>query len=151
MNKIALLINGISLPHDLLDKSLLYAKGNKVPVKAVFVYENVEEVDYELPAGGEVSKADFSDSNAAKNLEQVVEHNTSYVQSFFANNEVDTELVVLKNPAFEEISGALKNVEKIFIEHETFTHPDEFAYVNFTFEDLESEISSKIEWCGQKE
>ena len=63
MNKIALLINGISLPHDLLDKSLLYAKGNKVPVKAVFVYENVEEVDYELPAGGDVSKADFSDLN----------------------------------------------------------------------------------------
>ena len=151
MNKIALLINGVSLPHDVLDKSLAFAKSNKVPVKAVFIYENVDEADYKLPAVAEVSKADFSDSNAARNLEELVEHNTSYVETFFANNDVRFELAALKNPTIEEISAALNNAERIFIDHETFLHPDEFAYVDFTFEQLEEQIASRIEWCGRRD
>ena len=151
MNKIALLINGVSLPHDVLDKSLAYANGNGTHVKAVFVYENVDEEDYKLPAAAEVSKADFSESNAARNLEELVEHNTSYVETFFTNHDIDCELVTLKNPAIEEISDALKNVDRIFIDHVTFLHPDEFAYVDFTLEQLEEQIASKIEWCERRD
>jgi hypothetical protein len=150
MNKTALLINGVSLPYDVLDKSLAHAKDSGTPVKAVFIYENVDEEEYELPAAAEVSKADFSDSNAARNLEELIEHNTSYVETFFANNDIACELVMLKNPTINEISDALKDVGKICIDHETFMHPDEFAYVDFTFEDLEERIGSRIEWCGRR-
>ena len=151
MNKTALLINGVSLPYDVLDKSLAYAKSNSLPVKAIFVYENVDEEEYKLPPAAEVSKADFSDSNAARNLEELVEHNTSYVETFFANNDIQCELVVLKNPTIEEISGALNDVDRVFIEHQTFMHPDEFAYIDFKLEELEEQISPSIEWCGKTE
>ena len=150
MDKIALLINGVSLPHDVLYKSLAFAKSNSVPVKAVFIYENVDEADYKLPAAAEVSKADFSDSNAARNLEELIDHNTSYVETFFANNGIGFELEVLKNPTIEEISAALANTDRIFIDHETFLHPDEFAYVDFTLEQLEEQIASRIEWCERR-
>ena len=150
MKKIALLINGVSLPYDVLDKSLAYAKVNRTPVKVVFIYENVEEEEIELPAGAEMTKADFSDSNAVRHLEDLVGHNSSYVESFFSNHDINYELAVLKNPTIEEIAAALKNVDRIFIEHETFTHPDETAYVNFTLEALEKEIGASIEWCERR-
>lgn len=150
MNKIALLINGVSLPYDVLDKSLEFARKNGIPVKSVFIYENADDKDLELPPGAEISKADFSDSNAVRNLEEVVEHNSSYVETFFKNHDIEHELVVLKNPAIEEVADMVKNADCIFIEHATFTHPDEFAYVNFTLEELQQQISSPIEWCGQK-
>ena len=151
MNKTALLINGVSLPYDVLDKGLAHARKSGQSVKAVFVYENVDEEDYKLSPAAEVSKADFSESNAAKNLEELVEHNTSYVQTFFTNNNIDCELVVLKNPTIGEISGVLTDVDRIFIDHATFRHPDEFAYIDFTLEELEEQISSKIEWCNQRD
>ena len=150
MKKIALLINGVSLPYDVLDKSLTYARNYKVPVKAVFIYENLDEEDLEIPAGAEMTKADFTESNAVKHLEELVEHNASYVETFFANNDINTELAVLKNPTIAEIASALKNVDKIFIEHETFRHPDETAYVNFTLEDIEEEIAARFEWCERR-
>ena len=150
MNKIALLINGVSLPYDVLDKSLEFARKDGKPVKSVFIYENVDDKDFELPPDAEVSKADFSDSNAARNLEEVVEHNSSYVETFFKNNSIEHELVVLKNPTIEQVADAVKGVDRICIEHSTFTHPDEFAYVNFTLEELQQNISSTIEWCGEK-
>ena len=147
MNNITLLINGISLPYHVLDCGLDAAKKNKCSVKSVFVYENIDEEEYELPAAEEISKADLSESNAARNLEEIVQHNSSYVETFFENNDVAHEIVVIKNPAMEEIANSLKNTDRIFVDHETFTHPDEFAYVNFTFEDLEEQIATRIEWC----
>lgn len=150
MDRTALLINGVSLPYDVLDKGLAHAKNNGLSVKAVFVYENIDEKDYQLPRAAEISKAEFSESNAARNLEELVEHNTSYVESFFSNNDIDCELVVIKNPTIEEISGAFSDVDRIFIDQQTFMHPDEFAYIDFTLEQLEEQITSKIEWCNQR-
>ena len=54
---------------------------------------------------------------------------------------------MLRNPDIEEVAASLKDAEKIFVDHETFMHPDEFAYVNFSFEDLEEQVKTKIEWC----
>jgi hypothetical protein len=151
MSSTILLINGISLPYHVLDCSLEAAQKNGTTVKAVFIYENIDEKDYELPAAEEISKADLSESNAARNLEDIVQHNSSYVDTFFENNNVAHEIIVMKNPTIEEITAALRDADEIFIDHETFTHPNEFAYVNFTFEDLEDQISGRIEWCKRPE
>jgi hypothetical protein len=147
MNKVTLLINGVSLPYHVLDKGVQYAKTSGLPVKAVFIYENTDEKDYELPAEAKITNADISEYRAASNLEDLVQHNSSYAETFFQENNVPHEIVVLKNPAIDDISDSLKNADRIFLDHETFTHPDEFAYVNFAFEDLEEQIAGKIEWC----
>ena len=148
MKKTTLLINGVSLPYHVLDKALEHAKNNRLPVLAVFIYENIDEKDYKVsPEAEEMSKAELSESNAAKNLEELVQHNSSYVETFFDKNDIVYEVVILRNPTIEEIVNSLKTADQIFIDHDTFTHPDEFAYVNFTLEDLEEQIAAKIVWC----
>jgi|RhiMetdeSRZDD1v2_1073273.scaffolds.fasta_scaffold63164_4 hypothetical protein len=148
MKKTTLLINGVSLPYHVLDKALEHAKNNRLPVLAVFIYENIDEKDYKVsPEAEEMSKAELSESNAAKNLEELVQHNSSYVETFFDKNDIVYEVVILRNPTIGEIVNSLKTADQIFIDHDTFTHPDEFAYVNFTLEDLEEQIAAKIVWC----
>jgi hypothetical protein len=98
----------------------------------------------------EISKADLSEGNAVKNLEDLVRNNSSYVETYFTKHNVPHEIIILRNPGIEEIAGNLADAEKIFVDHDTFTHPDEFAYVNFSFEDLEDHIKTKIEWCKRR-
>ena len=147
MKKSALLINGVSLPYHVLDKGLEQAKDGTSFIKVVFIYENSDDKNYSFPKNNEVSKADLSEGKAIKNIEDLVQHNSSYVETYLAKHHVPHEIIILKNPGIEEIAGNLNDAEKIFVDHDTFTHPDEFAYVNFSFEDLEDYIKTKIEWC----
>ena len=144
MKKSAILINGVSLPHHLIDKALQRAEKSREEVKVIFIYENVDEIEY---SEEEATQADISESNAVKNLEELVQHNAEYVKTNFTQHEVKHEIVVLRNPTIEEVAQSLSDAEKIFVDHETFMHPDEFAYVNFRFEDLEEHVKTKIEWC----
>ena len=150
MKKTAILINGVSLPYHVLDKGLQQGKDDNTFIKVVFIYENNDDKDYIFPKHIEVSKADLSEGKAVKSLEDLIQHNSSYVESFFTMHNVPHEIFVLKNPSIEEIAQNLDDAEKIFIDHDTFIHPDEFAYVNFSFEDLEDNIKTKIEWCKRK-
>ena len=147
MKKVALLINGVSLPYHVLDKGLHQAKKDRLFIKVVFIYENIDDKGFTYPANAEVSKADLSDSNAVKNLEELIQHNASYVETNYAQHEVPHEIVILRNPSIEEIAGALKEADKVYVDHDTFTHPDEFAYVDFSFKEMEDQIASRIEWC----
>jgi hypothetical protein len=148
MKTTTLLINGVSLPYHVLDKALEHAKSTRLPVLAVFIYENIDEKDYKVsPQEEEMSKAELSESNAVKNLEELVQNNSLYVETFFDKNDIAYEVVVLRNPKIEEIVNSLKTADQIFIDHDTFTHPDEFAYVNFTLEHLEEQIAARIVWC----
>ncbi|HUQ65388.1 MAG TPA: hypothetical protein VM101_04505 [Flavitalea sp.] len=147
MKKSAILINGVSLPHHVVDKSVQQAKRSKSLVKVVFIYENLEDIPPAFPKNEEVSKADLSDANAIKKLEEVIQHNSSYVESNLIQQEVPHEIVILKNPSIDEIAASLKDIDKIFVDHDTFLHPHEFAYVNFSYEDLEEHIATKIQWC----
>ena len=147
MKKVALLINGVSLPYHVLDKGSQQAKKDNLFIKVVFIYENIDDKGYTYPANVEVSKAELSDSNAVKNLEELIQHNASYVETNYTQQEVPHEIVILRNPSIEEIAGALKEADKVFVDHDTFTHPDEFAYVDFSFEEMEEQIVTKIEWC----
>lgn len=150
MKKLALLINGVSLPHHVLDKGLQQAKRDISLIKVVFIYENIDDKGYTFPENAEVSKADLSDSNAVKKLEELIQNNASYVETNYIQQEVPNEIVVLRNPSIEEIAAALKEADKIFVDHDTFTHPDEFAYVDFSFEEMEDQIATKIEWCKRE-
>lgn len=144
MKKSAILINGVSLPHHVIDKAVQQAKKSMEQVKVVFIYENTDDKEYpdEL-----TSRADISENNAVKNLEELVQHNAEYVKTNFTQHDVQNEIVVLRNPDIEKVAASLSDAEKIFVDHETFVHPDEFAYVNFRFEDLEEQVKTKIEWC----
>jgi DNA-binding MarR family transcriptional regulator len=144
MKKSAILINGVSLPHHVIDKAVQQAGKNGRQLKVVFIYENTDDKEY---PGELASKADISESNAVKNLEDLVQHNAEYVETNFMQHDVQHEIVVLRNPSIEEVAASLSDADKIFVDHETFMHPDEFAYVNFSFEDLEEQIKTKIEWC----
>ena len=147
MKKSALLINGVSLPYHVLDKGLQQAKDGTNFIKVVFIYENSDDKGYSFPKNIGASKADLSEGKAIKNLEELVQHNSSYVETYLSKHHVLHEIIILKNPSIDEIAGNLNDAEKIFVDHDTFTHPDEFAYVNFSFEDLEDHIKTKIEWC----
>jgi len=149
MNKFAILINGMSLPYQVLDKVLENAKASKKSIKAVFIYENKDDEDYSEPTNVDVTNADISDSNARKNMEHLVNQNADYVETFFSKKDITSEIVVLKNPTVEDIVAAMKDVEKIYIDHNTYDHPDEFAYVNFSFEELDKELSHKIDKKAQ--
>lgn len=151
MKKSAILMNGVSLPHHVLDNGLTYAKSSGSPMKVVFIYENIDEEDYKLPEEAKITNADISESNAARNLEELVEHNSSYVDTFFENNNIAHETIVLKNPTIAEIATSLIDTEKIYVDLDTFKHPDEFAYVNFTLEELQEQISGRIVWCRRPE
>ena len=143
MKKSAILINGVSLPHHVLDKAQQRAENSKEQVKVVFIYENTDDKKYAEDA----TQADISESNAVKNLEELVQHNVQYVKTNFTQHDIKHDIVVLRNPEIEEVAASLNDAEKIFVDHETFMHPDEFAYVNFKFEDLEEQVKTKIEWC----
>src|SRR5687768_8525892 len=144
MKKSAILINGVSLPHHVIDKAVQQARKNGRQVKVVFIYENTDDKGYpdQMP-----NQAEISESNAVKNLEELVQHNADYVKTNFSQHEIKHEIVVLRNPAIDEVVASLSDADKIFVDHETFMHPDEFAYVNFSFEDLEEQLKTKIEWC----
>ena len=150
MNILALLINGVSLPHHVVDKSLHLAMHNKMFIKVVIVFENIDEKDYTLPKNIPVSRADLSDSNAAKSMEDLIRHNSEYIESTFIQHKVDYNIIILKNPDIAAIELELKDADKILIDHETFTHPDEFAYINISEKDLTEHIATKIEWCKRK-
>src|SRR5215213_2592742 len=147
MKKSAILINGVSLPYHVVDKSVLQAKRTKSLIKVVFIYENIEDIPFTFPKNEEVSKAELSDSNAVKSLEELIQHNSSYVETNLTQQQVTHEIMILKNPSIDEIAASLEDADKIFVDHDTFLHPDEYAYVNFSYEDLEQHIATKIEWC----
>ena len=143
-----LLINGASLPYHLLDKGIEHANTTGNQVLAVFVYQNNEDDDrYGIPSDIEMTKAEYGDSNAERNLTELIQHNAQFVNSYFHQKETDVQTLILHNPTIDDIVETTGNAEKIFLDPETFRHPDEFAYIDLPYEDLDERLSKKIEWC----
>lgn len=148
MNTRAILINGVSLPYHVLDKGIQQAKTGH-PMRAVFIYNNEEESEiYIVPADTQLTRAEFTDANARIHLTTLVHHNLDFAKGYFQNKNVDVETVLLPNPTMEEIVDALQDAEKVFIDPDTFNHPEEPAYVSITYEQFDERLSSKLELCA---
>jgi hypothetical protein len=149
MKTTALLINGVSLPYHVLDKGIELARNNSNKVKAVIVYQNNDDTDrYVFPSDIEMSKADFSESNAEKSLLELITHNEQFVRGYYKRHDTDVDTVVLQNPSMEDISNEVAEYDKVIMDPETFKHPEESAYVNFPYEQFEDTLSTRIEWCN---
>jgi len=146
-----ILINGVSLPYNVLDKAVERAKSHKSGVKAVFIYETdwIQE-DHVIPDETELSKPDFSEINAEENMHKVMDTNLEYTKSLFAQNNILLETLVLKNPSVSDIAEAMEDVEFIYLDHATFTHPKEVAYVNLSIDELDEKLSSKLKWTDRE-
>ena len=143
-----ILINGVSLPYHVLDRGIEIAKGSKKTIKAIFLYENEDSgIDVDVADDVPVSKADFSRSNAEKHLVEVVTHNADFSRMYFARHNVDLDTLIIHNPSIEQVVEAVEEADTIYIEPSTFKLPDEFAYVNFSFEELQEQLGARIEWC----
>jgi hypothetical protein len=143
-----LLINGVSLPYHVFDKSIQHAKSTGNEIKGVFIYENDDDDDkYRFPSDIELSKADYSHTTAEKNLVDLIHHNANFVQSYHQRHNIAIQTVILQNPTIDEIVNAVHEAENIFIDPETFRYPDEFAYVNFSYKDITHRLSPKLQNC----
>ena len=114
-----------------------------------FIYENDDDDDkYRFPSDIELSKADYSHTTAEKSLVDLIRHNAAFVQSYYHRHDISIQTVILQNPTMDEVVNAVDEAENIFIDPETFRHPEEFAYVNFTFKEITNRLSSKLQHCN---
>lgn len=144
-----LLINGVSLPYHVLDKGIEHAKSTGNEIKGVLIYENDDDDDkYRFPSDIELSKADYSHTTAEKNLVDLIRHNANFVQSYYHRHDISIQTVILQNPTMDEVVNAVDGADNVFIDPETFRHPEEFAYVNFTFKEFTHKLSSKLQHCN---
>jgi hypothetical protein len=149
MKKAALLINGVSLPYHVLDKGIELSKNNGNAVKAIIIYQHNDDDDrYIFPSDIEMSKAEFSESNAEKSLHDLITHNEQFVQGYYKRHDAKVETAVLQNPSMEEIAEAVEGYEKVVMDPETYRHPEESAYVNISYDEFSENLASRIEWCN---
>lgn len=143
-----LLINGVSLPYHVLDKGLERANISGNPVKAVFIYEhNGDDENLAAQLEEEMSKADFTDTNAERNLVDLVHHNAAFARTYFARRNIELDAEILTNPTMDDIVAVVEQANKVFLDPETFRHPDESAYVKFDYREFDERLSDKLEWC----
>lgn len=143
-----LLINGVSLPYHVLDRGIQHAKSTGNDIRGVFIYENDDDDDkYQFPSDIELSKADYSQTKAEKSLVDLIRHNATFVQSYFQRHNIPIQTVILQNPTIDEIVGSTDEANSVFIDPETFRYPEEFAYVNFPYEEITSRLSGKVQVC----
>src|SRR5215212_9645629 len=148
MKTAAILINGVSLPYQVLDKGIDHVKETGSSIKAVIIYQNNDDDErYIFPSDIELSKNKFSESDAEKSLLDLITHNQLFINTYYKKHNVVIDTVVLQNPSMKDINLQLSNTDKIFMDPETFRHPEEPAYVNFTYDEFVQKFSPKIEWC----
>jgi hypothetical protein len=148
MNFDAVIINGVSLPYHVLEKAINHAKAGKSSIRIVFIYQsNWANEDFTSSHDIRLSIPEFTEMNAEENMDKLIHRNVEYAKTQFAQNDVMLETLIMRNPSVESIAKKMRNVQHIFLDPDTFTHPQEFAYVNFQYSELEEKLSSKIRPC----
>jgi hypothetical protein len=142
-----LLINGVSLPYHVLDKGIQHAKSTGNEIKGVFIYENDDDETYRFPGDIKMSKANFTQAEAEKNLVDLIRHNAGFVQSYCRRHNIPIQTVILQNPTIDEIVSSVHEADNIFIDPVTFRYPEEFAYVNYSYKEFNHRLYQRLQCC----
>lgn len=148
--KSAILINGITLPHHVIDTAIQWAVANRESLKAVFIYQSNSKLPYHgWPRDKAITRFMSGELYAEGNLIDLIDRHVKYTISCCALSAIVCEIVVAKNPGLSDVVGQIGLVEKIFADQDTFTRPEDFAYTSITPVDLEVVYGEKLSWCNR--
>jgi hypothetical protein len=149
--KAALLINGISLPHHVIDEAIKWAVVGRGSLKALFVYtSNSKYTFHEWPRNKAVTRFMSGDLYAEGNLIDLIDRHVQYTISCSAISNIVCEVAVIKSPSFEMVDKHLSKADIVFADPNTFRRPQDFAYVPLSVDELEVRYSNKMNWCEGK-
>lgn len=146
--KIAVLLNGVSLPHHVIDSAIHWAVCNGGSIHAIFLYNSTSKNPYHgWPANKAITKFMSGEMFAEGNLIELIDRHIKYMISSSALSGVVCEVDVLKNASLEDINLKVRRAAKIFADEETFMRPQDFAYTSISSSQLDIQYKDKIKWC----
>ena len=145
-----LLVNGVTLPYHVLDKGVERNQQEGSAIRVVFIYRNNKK-NYQSSLDAVLTRPAFTERSAEQNLEVLIRSNINYVLSYFKRKNIDIDTKIIPNPSSREIIDMMDDVQFIYLDQKTFTHPQDFAFVGFPYEELNSELSYKLQICMPKE
>ena len=146
MKTAILLINGITLPYHVLDSGMERYRTEGSNIKALFIYQNKDK-PFKFSNDVILTKPDFSERTGRLNLETLIQSNVKYTQSYYDRNNIPLETLVIRNPTLQLVINEMESVQCILLDYETFTHPEDFAFVNFAFSNISGHFDAKIKQC----
>lgn len=145
-----LLINGVTLPYHLLETGLQQALEKQSAIRVIFMYRNKQKDD-QSSIKAVLTRPDFIEYNAHKNLEKLIRSNLVYVMSYFTRYSIAVDIKIVPNPTVRQVIDMMGDVRFIYLDRKTFTHPDDFAFVGFPYSALDAELAPKLQLCSSRE
>jgi len=146
MTKCALLINGISLPYIVIENTIKWAQKAKSGIKVVFMYASKDERHHHhIPLNLPMTKSLLMEVNGEMNLVILIKTHMDYIQKQCNTKQVPVAMVIMKNPVISDIENLVQDVQVIFLDLNTFSHPGDFAYLKFPYESFDQQLLKKVQ------
>ena len=131
------LVNGISLPHPVLDQAIEWATTQQSSLSGLFLYHQEEYAEgYGFPSDIEQAETLESELEAEKQLERLISDHAVYAAKLAGGKGVVLPTKILRNPSEADLQQELKLATLVWLDADTFQNSGSFASVPFDVDDI---------------
>lgn len=113
-----IIFNGIRFPHELVEKTIQWAKENSAGLHAIFLSGREHEEHYPFPSDLDEAQ-DATDKHDAEQSDfRVMDSQIKLLEDMAAAQHINCETEIMVNPALNDVLAKTGNADAIFVNAE---------------------------------
>lgn len=109
-----LLFNGIHFSSNVMEAGIQWAKKNKAPLRALFIFQAEQSEGYGFPSDLDIAQESSSTKDANADDRNIIKSSMEILQHACKNENVELQSTLLENPTDEEIIRLLIPADYVF-------------------------------------